>query len=498
MTDTQDRHQVDPKTQRRLFWGLLIFAFSLFVMFCVVPNFVDVPLRVSEETTVITEPFFPGSTRLDYMAVLRQRFGPDDPHENGFRMVVQAVGSEPMERGYGSWDQICQQLDINFHDPPTMPEYSKSRAILEQDDSTAKYARQYIENCAKDIWTQDQYQYMDEYINEISPVLDLLGEAVRQKSYFVPGVNHDDNDDVLLPCKSCHDSMLQQILIRANRSIRDNQFEAAWHDIVSAMRLGCHLRNDLFIVAVSGGNYYGMFAFDAAERLLERFELSEEQLRQCIEDVRQLPKKTTSVEEMAMCHHYASLGRVGFYANAPRSDLKKLKSGVPEWSHEYLGVDWNLVARIVNDYHDQKRQIYSRNLSPADMQTEIDNLEKKIKARYTSGGIPLFLSRNARSKHISLEFCFDFPFVAMEKFTKTAQARQQLLIFAFELEIEKRNSGRYPATLDFLRDRYTPEELTDPFTDDPYEYNPNTDGYRLFTLEGGVGIEIPKSEPRTE
>jgi hypothetical protein len=501
MTDTRNDYLTDDTpTKRRVFWALLIFGVSMPVIFFAVLNFSDVPLRISEETTIITEPFFPNSQRLDYYAVLQGRFAPADPRKNGFRMVVQAVGSEPFECGRGfAWESICQQLGLNPLDPPTMPEYGKAVAILKQlhNDPSTKYYRQYQEDCAKNLWTPEQYSKMDEFINEISPLLDLLGEAVRKESWFVPGVNpapgiNDYGGDVLLPCHGGNWSMLQQLLIRANRSIRDGQFEPAWHDIISAMRMGCFLQDGMYWTQVMPGYYYGSLAFDAAERLLQHLDLSEDQLRQCIEDIKRLPKKTITVEDMAMCHHYWNLGMVDFYANAPLSKRKRLKNNVPKWSNDVLGVNWNLVVRTVNDYHDQKQQIYSQNLPPADMQREIDKIENKFRGRYSCGMIPLVASIDARSKHIALEFCWNFPFVEMERDAKASQARRQLLLIAFALEIEKRKRGQYPATLDFLAERYTPEELTNPFSGGPFEYQPNADGnaYRLFSLEGGQGFEM--------
>ena len=207
----------DKTTQRRVFWALLIFALSMLVVFFVVPNFVDVPLRISEKTTLITEPFFPKSQRLDYTTVLLKRFGPYDPHKNGFRMMVQAVGGEPMERATGDlWAGICRQLDLNPHDPPTMPGYAKAWAILEQGESPVKWYIQ-LDECAKDLWTQVQYPYMNDYLDEISPVLDLLREAVRKEYYFMPQVAHTDESFVLLPCHSSNKSFGDGLLARANR-----------------------------------------------------------------------------------------------------------------------------------------------------------------------------------------------------------------------------------------------------------------------------------------
>ncbi|MCL2117639.1 MAG: hypothetical protein FWH27_04330 [Planctomycetaceae bacterium] len=490
MTHTQENHSADLTTQRRLFWALLLFGVTLFVLFFVVPNFLDVPLRVSKETTLITEPFCPNSQRLDYLAVLQERFAPADPHENGFRMVVQAVGSEPMERASGrTWESICQQLDLNPHDPPTMPGYSKAWAILEQGDSPVRGDVQ-LDACVKDLWTQEQYPDMDEYLDEISPVLDLMREAVRKDFYFMPQVAHVDWNYALLPCHACNRGFGQGLLARAIRSIRDGQSGAAWQDIDSAMRLGCHLQNGIFRYEWPLGQSILSNAFTAIERLLERCELSEEQLRQCIEDVKQHPKKTVTVEDMALCEQYAVLGAVGYYSNAPRSERKGWKSDIPEWGDKYFGVNWNLVARIVNDSYDQKLQIYRRNLPPADMQRELDNLKDDFKTRCFSGAIVRIASRDARSRQIAFfEFCWETPFVEYDTHIKTGQVRCQLLILAFELEIEKLNNGRYPASLDVLNGRHTPEELTDPFSGGPFEYQPTAegDGYQLFSK----GVRIP-------
>ena len=506
MTDKHDIHPTGEATTKRwLFWTLLTIGVLSFVLFFVVPNFVDVPLHVSEKTTIITEPFYPGSRRLDYYAALLERFAPPDPHENGFRMIAQAVGSEPMERASGrSWEIICQQLDLNPNDPPTMPGYGNATAILEQGDSSAKWYNQ-LEECAKDTWTQEQYPHMDAYLNEISPVLDLMGEAVRKKFYFMPQVSRADSSYVFLPCHASNKYFGQGLIARTNRSIRDGKPEAAWQDIDTAMRLGCHLQNGLFRYEWPLGLFIQSNAVFATERLLERFELSEEQLRQCIEDVKQFPKKTVTIEDLVLCQYYSQLSAVDYYSNAPRPERQELNSDwkldIPAWSSTILGFNWNRIARIINDYYDQQKRIYRQNLSDVDIERELDQLKKNFEAKYSHGTIPLILSRETRSEHVAFKFCVSWalPLVAFEKHIKTDQTRQQLLIFAFELEIEKRNGGKYPATLDFLSGRYTPEELTDPFSGGTFEYKPNADGngYRLSTsLEGGQSIAIrPDDEP---
>jgi hypothetical protein len=493
MTETADK-----TTQRRVFWALLIFTLSIFVFFFVVPNFVDVPLRISEETTLITEPFFPDSQRLDYVSVLQKRFGPDDPHKNGFRMVVQAVGGEPMERASGyTWESICRQLDLNPLDPPTMPRYSKAWTILEQGESPVKYYIQ-LEKCATDLWTQEQFPFMNDYLDEVSPVLDLLREAVCKEYYFMPQVTRTDYGYAFLPCHGSNHEFGNGLSARANRSIRDGQFEAAWRDIIAALRLSSHLQNDMYILSME--LLRQPFAFSAAERLLERSELSEEQLRQCIEDIKQLPKRTVSIEDLAMCQRYTQLGAISFYSNAPRLARKELlsdlKCDIPGWGSEVFGFNWNLVARILNEYYDRQMQIYRRNLSDADLEREIDSLVKDYEAKYSFGTIPLVTLRDARSGYIAHKLAWVLPLVELGKHVKADRVRHQLLIFAFELEIEKRNNGRYPATLDFLNDRYTPEELTDPFNGEPFEYQPNADGngYRLFSIEAGAGIAVRSEE----
>ena len=501
MTDKHENHPTGEATTKRwLFWTLLTIGVLSFVLFFVVPNFVDVPLRVSEKTTIITEPFFPNSQRLDYYAALQERFAPPDLHENGFRMIAQAVGGEPMERASGRmWEMICQQLDLNPNDPPTMPGYSNAWAILEQGVPTLQGYKQ-LDECSKDLWTQEQYPYMDEYLDEISPVLDLLAEAVCKEYYFMPQITGVDRPYTLICCHVSNRDFGQGLLVRANRSIRKGEFEAAWNDIIAVMRLGCHLQND---TNWWGWRFSSLVIFPSAsiavQRLLEHFDLSEKQLRQCIEDLKQLPKKTIAMEDMAMDVHYMMLGTVDFYSNAPRSERTELNNHIPDWGKQYLGVNWNLTAKIVNDYYDRQLQIYHRNLPPTDLQTELDKLKDDFKTKYATGEIMRLISRDARSKYVAHEF-LGYPFfVEMERLAKTAQARRHLMLFAFELEIEKRNGGKYPATLDFLNGRYTPEELTDPFSGGPFEYQPNADGYgyRLSTsLEGGQGIAIrPDDEP---
>ena len=77
-------------------------------------------LRVSPETTVVTEPLLPCGTAIDFFAVLDQICSAGaDAEDNAFREIVRLVGRSIFSSiSNEKWSILCEKLGLNPDDPP--------------------------------------------------------------------------------------------------------------------------------------------------------------------------------------------------------------------------------------------------------------------------------------------------------------------------------------------------------------------------------------------
>ena len=82
------------------------------------------PLRISKETTYITEPLTPDGLYVDYFAALQQNFHPPEMQtdDNGYRVVFRALGDFNNEtRDFLQLQKRYEALGLDaIHDKPTM------------------------------------------------------------------------------------------------------------------------------------------------------------------------------------------------------------------------------------------------------------------------------------------------------------------------------------------------------------------------------------------
>ena len=527
MTDQKispENEVVSESHKRRVFWGLLIGTILLLVLFFVVPNFVDTPLRISEETTILTEPRTPDGKRIDYLAYLEDRFGPKNAAENGFREIATATGRVPMENiGQDYWDEMCRKLDIDSLTPPTMPfilganrplfeaahresgskepfekspgeiaalppELRNSHYAWSHSYSSGDMIRQWLEKYMAEPWSNEDFPELGECVDTLSPFLDLLGQSVRKDVYYIPVARARSSSayDILLPCAQSQRQFGRYLVIRANRSLHAGDLDAAWYDLLSALRLGRHLKNDIFIVTQSVGNAIEWMVFPVMQEMLSRDDVTPEQLWQWRDDLKELPQ-AMSLEDTLLCQHLSTLDYLSCLSSGEGSRKHFTERYLPKGTENTLGIDWMLCARLVNRYFEKFREINDKDLTPAEKAAEFDAWLTLF-----LGEPPdeywILLSKGHRSRSLVGDLVPSLAF--FYTILPTGKVKTQLLIFACELEIEKRQNGRYPTTLDFLNDRYTPEQLADPFGKGVFVYKPNEsgDGYLLYSV-GQNGVD---------
>jgi hypothetical protein len=109
----------------------LVAIIALVVLVCFnIPT----PLRISPETTYITEPLMADGKRIDYYRAMEERFYPPEINtdDNGYRLLVQAFGENAWKRETNEptigellasdlSQQIYEKLGLDPNEKPDMP-----------------------------------------------------------------------------------------------------------------------------------------------------------------------------------------------------------------------------------------------------------------------------------------------------------------------------------------------------------------------------------------
>ena len=172
------------------------------------------PLRISPETTVLTEPLTPDGKLVDYRRYYleRQDDGLGDPAENGFGDVLRAFGPEVLYAGIqrfaGSWDDFIKSNDPqekNFRDnewsyncekfginPTSEPELWNQPELLNY------YSQEEILPESKltspTTWSQEELQNVGNWVHGREKAFEVYEKALKKKSF---GAYHIPNEDLL-------------------------------------------------------------------------------------------------------------------------------------------------------------------------------------------------------------------------------------------------------------------------------------------------------------
>jgi len=191
--------------------GVLLLAGAGYYLFGLEKPFAPpkgtVLLRISKETTIVTEPLLPEGNAVDFDAVLDQFSATNaDSEENGFRDIVRLLGRNI----FGSisdekWTILCTKLKLNPDDPPLLhfvkrPDYfcdalEKAEGKEPQFDTDGK---RLFDNSIKNkgyIYfsfdkpeeiSAEHRELLERWIMEMEPAISATAEALKKLLYVMP------------------------------------------------------------------------------------------------------------------------------------------------------------------------------------------------------------------------------------------------------------------------------------------------------------------------
>lgn len=351
--------------RKKLFYLLPSILFFIGAPIVWLVCFREVPLKISPQTTFLTEPKTKDGKSIDYFKAIRDRFEPQcelrgKPEQNGFREIVAALGKSPFfDEPDWLWPELCKKLELDPELTPTLQFEPVEMFVhreyllwLDANDMLGKAADGQLDEdeypsesggllnrLLSRPWTPEQYPFMARWIEENSPILDLIASATEKDYCFLPKIRQPGTEGTLAVGQ--YDDLSKQTVLprfflfafwcRAQLRLGEDNLDGAWSDLIHADRLAIQLRRSF-----SNLNSFAPL-FQQAARLIEEHHPTPEQRKRFLADLDSLP----SWENRADLLQYERFNVLW--------GLTIVSLQNPGTMH----VNWNVVARQVNESFDR-------------------------------------------------------------------------------------------------------------------------------------------------
>jgi hypothetical protein len=354
---------------RRRFWTWLFVGLGLLaVVFAVIFKVMyldDVPLRISRETTLITEPLT-ADGRVDYVAATEPRDYPPEmaTDDNGFRLIVRQLGPSAPQHSEQR-RQTCEKLGLDPDVSPTLgyeQPYDFLMRHCEAEDAAGNLpakmdANQFelqIELQMQDPWTLEEFPMMADWLTQNEPALDLVSEAVRKPVFCIPCTSSAHANGFAVDFLECVEigrivQFARGFQARARFRLGTGDVEGAIDDIVACARMGRHLQNGGFRVECQVGIYCQSVAYSIGAGGSLEHQPTEAQWRRLLGELNRLPER----EEAADIFEIERMTLLDSIQSIAWGEISILASWAKPLQVRDYGIDWNIVMQRANERYDE-------------------------------------------------------------------------------------------------------------------------------------------------
>ena len=367
----------------------------LMLMLAIRAQFVDVPLRVSPATTYVTAPLKADGKSVDFFAALKQKYEDEaviQSEENGFRHLVQHLSNFKDESidFYGDYETLCAELNLETGDENSQvkfisfkdfvgefvrgEEYNEEFFLKLADDfgfdksgweddgkfEPADAERILLKRCLKP-WTVEDLPMMKKWLSANEIAFEHAKTAAYKTFFFIPlqsePLDNPTVEDSFEPGAVVLILIGQGLIIRANLRIGLGDIDGAIDDVETCRRLGLHLENMPNKGAKLAGQRLQELSTAVGINTSAQHIPSKQQLER-LKNGHKLSRSNHSFDwlvfqvrlAMLECMHEGTSPQDFFWilggtANDDKESEEKRRM-------LELGINWNLVARRVNERFD--------------------------------------------------------------------------------------------------------------------------------------------------
>jgi hypothetical protein len=333
-------------------------------------------LKISKETTYITEPLTSDGTRVDYFTAYKQEFYPAKmkTDDNGYRLIVRALGdvSDHQLSGIDGKSVKCdaeiatarlyQELGL---DPTVRPTMTHQRPMEYLTDYVAQLdgagqSPEELDQRLHQPWTLDDLPMMESWLQENQAILDLMAQAVRKPVFTVPLIRYQPEAALYESLVMGHihrvRAFARSIEARANYRIGIGDIDGAIEDLVTLKHLGRHMGRQ--------GSAVHLLVGIAVEGMADAIQIAgngdsqptAEQLRRLVDELGTVPSPA-NMDRFWLAVRYHELS--GIQAMAYDNQLLTDQLSIWDNNEAYqpgittnLPLDWNIIMRRINAAYD--------------------------------------------------------------------------------------------------------------------------------------------------
>jgi hypothetical protein len=484
-----------------------------------------VRVTIGRDTTFITKPLRPDGYP-DYLAALDQRLRDGvTPENNAAVPFWQAVGPKDIRKEIR--DEYFRRLGV-----PSLPEKGGYFVYLGEYAAGRPDGKKLLDapqDAGEDqsLWAQERAAISRPWSKEKFPILAdwlaanekslamLLAASKRPRRYDPlccpqntpggPSLSRALSQFLPGPA-SQYRHLARALRVRAMLRLQEGEIDRAWEDALAVHRLArlCG-RGQTFIECLVATGLEEA-ACSSGRALLEHGSLTAAQLATMREELGKLPPLPKAAGKFDLGERFYCLDFIASCAREGLGPTKKfLHEAIPSQDaiHTLLDpvgdkVDWNAVLRTSNSWYDRTVGAL-RKPTHAQRATALRKLEDDLRSQAKTAAGRHDEPQAAQSERVALAILTVMLSAApgTPNLEDRTTARFELTKLAFALAQYHAEQGSYPEQLADLVPKYVVRLPKDIFSDAPFHYRREDDGYLLYSVgpngkdDGGVGHEYP-------
>lgn len=490
--------------RRRLLIGLLVILALLRVTWLFRPRNVQREIKISPETTYVTEPRTPDGF-VDFASALNARYGDGvTPDNNAAVLLIQAQGpgeiAPPLRARYFKLigiPPIPNEGDYLLDER----QFLRAQGLGEQQLTVA--TDQFIEELRTAFerpWTDEEFPELAAYLAAHEVPLELVVQASRRTHFFSPIA---EQDQVLLsvsmPVEQRARLAARLLLLRGTRRMAEGDVPAAWDDVLACYRLARLIGQSPSTIGLLVSYALEADANLGAQALICSDRLSATQARQCLRDLDALRPLSQAVDVINFGERLTTLDSFCRLATG-RLSPEAVGQAKPDGTFKGRLLDCNVVLKEVNRHMDEMVSLMQLP-DPVEREAELKRFLDEFLVEMDSWS-PFIAGLFGNSESMSRIFAKSLLSLMAPAMQRTrsaeasAEARIELTRLGFALAVNQRENGSYPKTLAELAPAILPEVPLDSCSGEDFIYRRTEDGFVLysvgFNLTDDGGVDDPE------